>query len=69
MAITKQITVAELDELLIVLQDDNFVPGPQDRELLSFLVQVVRHGMIDPEANDVFDLETIEKLIEQDAGQ
>lgn len=64
---TRRITVEELDELLVVLQDeDNWAIGPLDRRMLSFCVQLVRSTLVTPEANPVFDLDTTEEHIEEE---
>ena len=54
---TRRITVEELDDLLVVLEDENFVPGPQDIKLLSFCVQLVRSTLVVPGATDQLDFD------------
>lgn len=55
---SRRITVQELDELLVVLQDrENYELGPLDRRLCSYCVQLVRATLVVPVANPTFDLE------------
>jgi hypothetical protein len=66
---SRLITVQELDDLLVVLQDsESWDVGPQDRKLASYCVQLVRATLVVPSETPVFDLDVVEEQIQQEAA-
>lgn len=48
-----ELTKKNLDEVAEVLEDENYELGPQDRELLLFMVRLYQHGLEEVEGEEV----------------